>query len=147
MSDLWPDQMPPRGEPADDVSQTLQRALDSAGTPRRFSSYGLERLLRHQTEYLKDVGLEAIQVARRARNDEVQAVDVDRADEIVRAARGRTRRGYEAFGGILCGAGVSIWLPELFGRDPRMWLIAISVLVMLAGALMLVHAVSSRSLR
>src|SRR3954452_1475192 len=88
--------------PDETLAQTLtslQAALQTGRPPRDFSPESVGVLLERQSEYVEELGLEAIRIARRARADVVSAVDVEHADEIVRSAeRARRSRLYETVG-------------------------------------------------
>lgn len=86
---------------------SLQGALETGRAPSDFSDEGLGVLLDRQSEYVEELGLESIRIARRARADVVSAIDVERADEIVRGtARNRQARVSETLGGVLLGGGL-----------------------------------------
>lgn len=85
----------------------LQAALDADGSPGGFSDESLGVLLERQSEYVEELGLEAIRLARRSRADIVSAIDVEKADEAVRSNEGARRgRVYESVGGVLLGGGL-----------------------------------------
>jgi hypothetical protein len=93
------------------VLTTLRTSLAGKHSPRDFSQESVGALLERQADYVEEIGVEAILLARRSRADVVSASDVERADELVRSGvRGRRLAGVEALGGLLAGAGVA----ELF---------------------------------
>src|SRR3954454_19288757 len=88
---------------------SLQAALQTGRPPRDFSDESVGVLLERQSEYVEELGLEAIRVARRAGADVVSAVDVQQADQLVRSAkRVKRRRALEMIGGLLAGAGLGL---------------------------------------
>lgn len=97
---------------------SLQGALQTGRPPREFSPEALGVLLERQSEYVEELGLEAIRVARRARADVVSAVDVQQADQLVRSAeRVKHRRALETLGGLLAGAGLGLLGTQLADGD------------------------------
>lgn len=97
----------PTDQTLDQTLRSLDAALQTGRPPRDFSDESLGALLERQSEYVEELGTEAIRIARRAKADVVSAVDVDQADQLVRSAE-RTKRGraVETFGGILLGGGL-----------------------------------------
>jgi histone H3/H4 len=88
--------------------RSLNASVHGNRPPRRFTSESIGVLLERQAEYVEELGLEAVRIARRAKSDVVSANDIQRADEVVRSAE-RTRRSrlYETIGGILVGGGLA----------------------------------------
>lgn len=107
---------------------SLQGAL--VGRPRDFSPEAVGVLLERQSEYVEELGLEAIRLARRNRSDVVSAADVERGDEIVRsAAHTRTGRILETGGGVLLGGGLGqLYAQIALGDDATTvgWIVAIA---------------------
>jgi hypothetical protein len=137
------------GTPDTTLAETLtslQAALQTGRPPRDFSEESVGVLLERQSEYVEELGLEAIRIARRARADVVSAVDVEHADEVVRSAE-RTRRGriFETVGGILLGGGLGqLYAQIALGDDATTvgWVVAIMSAT--AGLVLLTYAFSRR---
>jgi hypothetical protein len=124
----------------------LQSALQTGRPPRDFSPESVGVLFERQTEYVEELGLEAIRIARRARADVVSAADVERADEVVRMnERSSRRRIYETLGGILLGGGLGqLYAQIALGQDATTvgWVVAITSAV--GGLMLLTYAFAQR---
>jgi hypothetical protein len=85
-------------------------------------------LLERQSEYVEELGLEAVRIARRSRADVVSAADIERADQLVRSnERSPWTRALETFGGVLLGGGLGQLYAQLaLGKDATTigWLVA-----------------------
>ena len=81
-----------------DQALRLEGELARRERPVAFSQEALARLLDRPDEYLTELGVEAIRVARRADNDDVQAVNINEAERRVRVAQSPTRELSLAFG-------------------------------------------------
>ncbi len=89
------------------VMASLQASLTTGRPPGGFSSDSVGEIFERQAEYVEELGLEAIRMARAEHGDVVSKVHVDRADQVIRTAeRAQRARLFETFGGILLGAGV-----------------------------------------
>jgi F0F1-type ATP synthase assembly protein I len=120
------------------VLQTLQAALDAREHPKAFSDPALARLFERQTEFVQELGLEAIRLAQRAREDVVSASDVDRADERIRAeGRGRGRASLEALGGISAGGGLGLFIQTVAETNPGTLGFVIGTVLLVIGAVTL----------
>lgn len=125
------------------VLESLQASIDAHDLPEGFSDKGLARLLDRQTEYLEDLGQEAVRLARVARINEVQPVHIDQAEAILRVDPGRRKHGYEAAGGLLWGLSSSAIVQELASSKPKMWLIGLAAVVLVLATGILVWAIAS----
>ena len=126
--------------------QSLQASLRTGRPPRDFSDESLGVLLERQSEYVEELGIEAIRLARRAQADVVSAIDVEHADQIVRSAeRTRRRRIYETIGGILLGGGLGqLYAQIALGNEATTigWVVAI--LSATIGLVLLTYAFARR---
>jgi hypothetical protein len=125
-----------------EVLDALEASLRARVVPTGFSSRALARLLDRGTEFLEELGFEAIRVAGRAGNDEVQPADVDRADEIVRSDTNRGRRALEAFGGLVWGLAAMTFVQETIAKHPRMWLIGLAGLSWVFATIVLTYSLA-----
>jgi hypothetical protein len=125
----------------------LQAELARLRTPRAFSPEGLAQLLDRQTEYLTELALEAIRVARRARNDEVQATNVDEAERRVRSEQSAPRELALAFGGLVGGGSLSLLVAEITIDDPSLALTVVSVVVLVITVGLLLWSILGRRTR
>lgn len=122
----------PSDEQLHHVLASLQASLDSRRRPRAFSQQSVESMLECQAEFLSGLGHEAIRIADRAGNDEVQVVNVESADRVIRSDGLRRRHGAEVIGALLWGLSSATLLQELLAQDnAKMWLIGVSVVVLL----------------
>jgi hypothetical protein len=138
-----------RHGPDPTLAQTLaalQAALETGRPPRDFSDESLGVLLERQSEYVEELGLEAIRIARRAQADVVSAVDVERADQLVRSAeRSRKGRIYETVGGVFLGGGLGqLYAQIALGEEATAvgWIVA--SLSAVVGLVLLTYAFASR---
>jgi hypothetical protein len=125
---------------------SLEASLHTGRPPRSFSEESLGVLFERQSEYVEELGIEAIRLARRARADVVSASDVEHADEIVRSAeRSQRNRIYETVGGILLGGGLGqLYAQIALGKDATNigWIVAI--LSGVVGLVLLTYAFARR---
>lgn len=86
----------------------LAAALGKRRGPRIFSESAVRELAIQQADFLEDVGLDAINLARRSQADVVSAADIRNAEASLRS-RGPSFPGrmLEPVGGLLAGAGVA----------------------------------------
>lgn len=123
-------------ERADPSLSEAMRALDDTlarkSKPSDFSDASLATLLDLQAAYVEDVGIEAIREARRHRADLVSASDIEHADHEIRAG-GRGRAWFEAFGGILAGAGTGTFLQLVSESDPSATGLSIAAVIAAVG--------------
>jgi histone H3/H4 len=127
------------------VLTTLRTSLAGKHAPRDFSQESVGALLEQQVDYVEEVGVEAILIARRAHADVVSAADVQRADELVRAgSRGRRLAGVEALGGILAGAGVAELFTVLSQTHPSTLGYVLASLSTVLGSMLLAFAFARR---
>jgi len=86
----------------------LAAALGKRRGPRIFSENAVRELTIQQANFLEDVGLDAINLARRSQADVVSAADVRSAEASLRS-RGPSfpSRLLEPVGGLLAGAGLA----------------------------------------
>lgn len=96
----------------------LQAELSGRTRPREFSQESMASLLEREAEFVTDVGIEAIRIAKRSRSDVVSKADIEDADRRIRESnRGGSFAAWaEPFGGILLGAGLSQLL-SVIGDD------------------------------
>jgi hypothetical protein len=141
-----PQDVPSLDEHVDQALRYLQGELSRRDRPAAFSREALARLLDRQTEYLTELGIESIRVARRAENDEVQAVNVSEAERRVRAEHSAARELGLAFGGLVGGGGLSLLVAELTIETPNVPLtITALIIVVVTMAVLLWSIVGRRS--
>jgi hypothetical protein len=123
------------------VLQTLQGALDGNGLPNAYSRKALARLLDRQTEFLEDLGKEAVRIARLSRIDEVQPVHVDEAESVLRVPRRRGRREIEIGGGLLWGLASSFLIEDWFTQTAAIWQVTLAISVLVIATAMIAGSV------
>lgn len=138
---------PPVEEHVDQALRFLQGELARRERPVAFSQEALARLLDRQTEYLTELGVEAIRVARRADNDDVQAVNINEAERRVRVAQSPTRELSLAFGGLIGGGALSLLVAELTTQHPSLALTIAAVVVIVITMLVLLWSIIGRRAR
>lgn len=120
----------------DEATRALQRALDARDIPQRFSEEALARMFDRQTAFLVNLGEEAVLVARRAGNHEVQPVDVSTAEAILGGGRTPTsHRVAEVGGSLVFGVAASQGLTESLADNPRPLVLILSGVFLLASAI------------
>lgn len=99
------DQVPDRL--LDTVMSVLASELArSNGYPAEFSSKSLTRLQQRQAEYIEDLGIYAIRIARREHLDEVSATHVDQAvSRLTEPVQNRRAITMQTVGGAMLGVG------------------------------------------
>jgi hypothetical protein len=138
---LIPDPNLPTGDRrAQQVFETLQSTLDARDAPKAFSTHGLARLLERQAEFLEELGVESIRIARRAGNYEVQPIDVDRAREILGIDPSHGLHGLEVFSALLWGVAATAFVQELVASKPRMWLVGFSASGVVLATILLMYS-------
>lgn len=86
----------------------LAAALGKRRGPRVFSEHAVRELTIQQANFLEDMGLEAINLARRSQADVVSAADVRTAETSLRShGPSFPSRLLEPVGGLLAGAGLA----------------------------------------
>ena len=122
------------------VLARVYSGLGRPGGPREFSNQSFSRLLERQTQYLEDLGVEAVRIARRNHSDVVSAADVDAADI---ALQSKPRRGYKRFleptGGIFAGGGMAqlFWVLSSTHDKPSTLAYLLAVIGLVAGTVMI----------
>ncbi len=113
----------------DHALSLMRDALSAHPLPRTFSEPAWTELLKRESEFVAELGLESIRLARQKRCDVVSASDVGEADGLIRRA-GLTSVlvGLQTIGGVLAGAGVSGVIAALGETHPQ------DAIVVLAGA-------------
>lgn len=124
----------------------LQAALQGKSHPRDFSRESLVALLERQAEYVEEVGLEAIRIAKSSQADFVSKRDIEKADEVVRSASGANGVGAftEPVGGIILGAGLGQLLSVLAAEDPEALSYALATAACIIGVALLVYGITRR---
>jgi hypothetical protein len=90
------------------IIERLRTDLSRKSPPSDFSPDAVALILERQAEFVEEVGVEAIRIARRGREDVVSAWDVEQADQIVRASSvGRFVVAAQAIGALIGGAGLA----------------------------------------
>jgi hypothetical protein len=127
------------------VLTTLRTSLTGKHAPRDFSQESVGALLERQVDYVEELGIEAILLARRARADVVSASDIQRADEVVRSGlRGRRLAGVEALGGLLAGAGIAELFTVLGESNPTTLGYVLAALSTVVGSMLLTYGLARR---
>jgi len=127
------------------VLTTLRTSLAGKHAPRDFSQESVGALLERQADYVEEIGVEAILLARRSRADVVSASDVERADELVRAGvRGRRLAGVEALGGLLAGAGIAELFTVLSQHHPSTLGYVLAAVSTALGSMLLAYGLARR---
>src|SRR5437764_12121102 len=87
---------------------TLRQALSAHQLPKTFSDTAWTELLERESEFVSELGLEAIRRARQKREEVVSRADVADADNAIRRA-GQTSvvAAVQAVGGLLFGGGIT----------------------------------------
>jgi hypothetical protein len=130
-----------------EVLEALQPSLVARDVAVGFSSHGLMRLLDRERAFLEELGLEAIQAARRAGNHEVQPIDVDRAEMILRSKAAVGSSAVEVFGSLIWGVAAVTFVQEATARHARMWLIVLAVIALVFTTMMVAYGLLGRRLR
>jgi hypothetical protein len=130
--------------PLSPVPKRIADELKRAGRPRSFSSDGFDALLSTQDQYIEDLAVESIRLARRDQMDVVSSVHVSNAQG--RLQQGAKRVAWlELFGGVLAGGGFAQVITNVVADDNPStidWLLALIITVV--GAVMLAAAISRR---
>jgi hypothetical protein len=100
---------------AEDVEKSFEVAVSELATalgkrrgPRVFSDHAVRELTIQQANFLEDMGLEAINLARRSQADVVSAADVRTAEATLREhGSSFPSRIREPLGGLLSGGGIA----------------------------------------
>lgn len=121
----------------------LDTALGRRDLPKEFSDDGLATLLQRQTEYLEDLGIEAIRLARLAKADVVSASHVEDADQNLRPPQRRVAL-MEAGGGVFAGAGVGQSLAVMMADKPTDLAIAAAIVLSVVGFVLLAFGLARR---
>lgn len=121
----------------------LDAALRKRELPKGFSDAGLATLLQRQSEYVEDLGLEAIRLARIAKVDVVSASHVDDADQNLRPPQRRLAL-MEAFGGVFAGGGVGQALTVMMADKPSDLAIAAAIALSVIGFALLAFGLARR---
>jgi hypothetical protein len=148
-----PDQTPsvPRpAAPEEDRSLSriiarLRQGLSRRRPPRDFSEESLALILERQAEFVEELGLEAIAIARRAQSDVVSKVDVEQADRLVRASSAsRVVVAAQSLGGVLLGAGLSGYVNVIFTKHPTTIEYVAATVFSVLGAAILTYGLTRR---
>ncbi len=132
-------EIPGEREPAslaevDHALSLMRGALSAHPLPRKFSEPAWTELLKRESEFVAELGLESIRLARQKRCDVVSASDVGEADGSIRRA-GLTSLivGLQTIGGVLAGAGVSGIIAVLGEERPQDSLVALAAAGIVVG--------------
>jgi hypothetical protein len=112
-----------------------------------FSPAALQRLEELQVRYVEDLAIEAVRAARRADNDQVQAVNVQSAGQIVRIDARPAQGALQAFGGALWGLGATLLATDLLADKQHIALILGSVTGLVIATVILMGTVDVTRLR
>jgi len=133
--------------PEQPEDSALKRALDriekefDANGPRDLSDEARAALLDAHAEFLEDLGVEAVRVAKRGGLDIVSARHIDDARVALQSgSESRVIQGVSALGGVLAGAGAGQFLAVLSEKDPSNLGYALATLFLVAGCLLLAGA-------
>jgi hypothetical protein len=121
------EQQPASLAEVDHALSLMRDALSAHPLPRTFSKSAWTELLKRESEFVAELGLESIRLARQKRCDVVSASDVGEADGSIRRA-GLTSLlvGLQTIGGVLAGAGVSGIIAVLGEKHPKGDLLALA---------------------
>jgi hypothetical protein len=101
------------------VIEKLRGALSRRTPPKDFSEDAVALMLERQAEFVEELGIEAIRIARRGHEDVVSAWNIAQADQIVRASSvGRLVIVAQSLGGLVGGAGLSQLFVVLAEKQP-----------------------------
>lgn len=127
-----------------ELANRLKAELGKTTQPSAFTQPGFQALVSAQDEYVEDLAVEAIRVARRSQADVVSKVQVDEARSRVRSASKRFA-SLELFGGLLGGAGISQLVTNLSSEGEVSTLgYGIATALTVVGVAMLVAAIVKR---
>lgn len=104
----------------DQALSILHEALAAHELPKGFSQDACAELLKRKSEFLGEMGLESIRIARQKRCDFVSVSDVAEADaSIRRAALGSLWTVAQTIGCVLAGSGVSGLIAEAGAKHAK----------------------------
>lgn len=129
------------------ADSALQQALAriqqefSDNGPKDLSNEARAALLDVHAEYLEDLGVEAVRVAKRSRLDTVSAKHIDEARSFVQSgSEPKVTQAVAALGGILAGAGAGQFLAVLSEKEPSTLGYALATIALVLGCLLLAGA-------
>jgi len=125
------------------LNQALERIQQefSEDGPRDLSDEARAALLDVHAEFLEDLGVEAVRVAKRNQLDTVSARHIDEARVLVQSgSEPKVIQGVAAVGGIFAGAGAGQFLAVLSEKEPSTLGYALATLALVAGCLLLAGA-------
>jgi hypothetical protein len=126
---------PGGAEEVDHALSVMRQALAAHELPKAFSEDAWTELLKRESEFVGEVGLEAIRIARQKRSDSVSASDVGEADaSIRRAGLGNLWTVAQTIGGVLAGGGVSGLIAEAGAKHAKTAPLAASIAGLVIGA-------------
>lgn len=120
---------------------SLVSGLDAkGGQPGDFSNAAVDALLDRRAEFVGELGLEAIRLARRSRADVVSASDVARADSLIRHSRvSRKAEAAKVVGGLFGGAGLGQMISVLSTSQPSTGALVFTFVSIIVGAVLLTY--------
>ncbi|TXL60846.1 hypothetical protein [Aeromicrobium terrae] len=126
------------------VSEAIARELARRPRPNSFSERAFQALLATQDEYVEDLSIEAIRIARREESDSVSEAQVHHARAMLQS-RSKRVAWLELLGGVLAGGGFAQTLTNFVASnnpEPLSWVV--SSLILGAGLLMLGASIARR---
>jgi hypothetical protein len=126
----------------------LREALRANQVPSSFSVSGWAELVERESEFVAELGLDAIRRARRKRCDVVSAADINEADQSIRRA-GLTSLmiGVQTVGGVFSGAGITGIIAWTGESKPSTALLVLSIVGALLGAAIIAFSMGRSSSR
>lgn len=126
------------------LADRLKAELGKTTRPSAFTQPGFQALVTAQDEYVEDLAVEAIRVARRSQTDVVSEVQVDEARSRLRGSPKRFA-SLELFGGLVGGGGISQLVTNLSSQGEVSTLgYGIATVLTVIGVAMLVAAIVRR---
>jgi hypothetical protein len=144
-----PDVSAPDGSAEIDRSlRVLREALRANRLPSTFSVSAWAELVERESEFVAELGLDAIRRARRKRCDVVSAADINEADQSIRRA-GLTSLmvGVQTVGGVSSGAGITGIIAWTGESKPSTALLVLSIVGALLGAAIIAFSMGRSSSR
>lgn len=113
----------------------MRQALAAHPLPSTFSDQAWTELLKRESEFVGELGLESIRLARQKRCDVVSTSDVGEADSSIRqAGLASLWTSLQTVGGVLAGAGVTGLIAVVGEKHPNSLLLAFSIIGLAVGS-------------
>jgi histone H3/H4 len=129
------------------VAEALSALKDSLGKkrgPKDFSEFAVRELANQYAGFLKDIGLNAISLARRNSSDFVSESDVRVAGAVLRSKSNLLTRLLEPVGGLFAGAGLEQLLIALSATHIERVQTSLSITFTIIGIALLITALARR---